>query len=180
MGRGHNSSGSTASLCVQAPTFKRPSCGLAVRVNGLHQHERTLLRSAKSSALSVECVLPSSLAPHPLRLTATMSSGVSWQLSRIWLHDNFNGPPALGMFTPIGLYGKMTAYLSRLLSTATARCVRGSFFTCRVDYVSGRQTILRGSLGSGDNVCPLTSNFPLLFGNSYLSASCWSLSTLLR
>jgi hypothetical protein len=37
-----------------------------------------------------------------------------------------------------------------------------------VDYVSGRQTIFRGSLGSDDNVC--TMPFPLWFNYSHLSA----------
>jgi hypothetical protein len=147
-----------------------------VRVNGLHLApspmivNEPLLYSAKSLGLSVECVLPSSLRPHPLKFTAAMDSGDGWQLSRIWAWDKSNpediGP--LAVLLPVGLYGKISAYLLQMRSTAPARRIHGGFLTVSLDHVSGRETIFWGSLGSGDNVC--TMPFPPLFSKSCLLA----------
>jgi hypothetical protein len=94
-------------------------------------------------------------------------------LSSIWhwnkLDPNDIGP--LGVLLPVGLYGKIPVYFSQSQLTAVARCLHGSFLTSRLDYVSGRETLFRGSLGSGANVC--TMPFPLWFNCSYLSALRW-------
>jgi hypothetical protein len=93
--------------------------------------------------------------------------GASWQLSRIWSWDGDIGP--LGVFLPLGLYGMITVYLSRFQLTALARRIHGSSLTLRVYYVSGRETLFRGSLGSGHNVCTIMPCL-LSFNESHLSA----------
>jgi hypothetical protein len=88
---------------------------------------------------------------------------MSWQLSQIWLrHDSEV------LFLAIGLYSKIPMYFSESRLTTLTRHIPGSFFTVHVDYESGRETLFRGSLGSGGNVC--TMPFPLVFNHSCLSA----------
>jgi hypothetical protein len=102
-----------------------------------------------------------------------MGPQASWQLSGMWSWDKADpdeiGP--LGVLLPVGLYGKITVYLSQLPVTATTRRLYDSFLTIYVGYVSGRETLFWGSLGGGDNVC--TMPFPVLFNESHLSAL-WS------
>jgi hypothetical protein len=146
--------------------------GVVRRVSGFHLApspmivNEPLLRSAKSLGLSVECVLPSSLRSHPLEFTAAMDSGEGWQLSRIWTWNKSNpedvGP--LAVVLPVGLYGKISAYLSQMQSTAPVRRIHGGFLTVSLYHVSGRETLFRGSLGSGGNVC--TMPFPPLCSKS--------------
>jgi hypothetical protein len=137
------------------------------------EEEQTLLRSAESRGLSVERIAPSSLRPHRLAFTDTMDPGTLWRLSSIWLWNKANpgdiGP--LGVFLPVGLYGKIPICFSRSQLTAVARCLHGSFLTSRLDYVSRRETLFRGSLGSGGNVC--TVPFALWSNYSHLLAL-WS------
>jgi hypothetical protein len=104
---------------------------------------------------------------------ASGDSTATWNLSSIWFSPFEEHPVTtpLSVFLPIGLYGKIYVYLSKLQLTATARCVHGSFFTVHVDYVSRWQTLFRGPLGSGTNVRILRS--PLSFNESHLAAL-WS------
>jgi hypothetical protein len=99
---------------MTAPMIKRWTYGHAVRASRLHEHERTLLRSAKRLGLSVEGVLPSTFRPRPVNSAATMDY-VGWQLPEIWVWDksdpNQIGP--LGILLPLGLYGKIMTHLSR-------------------------------------------------------------------
>jgi hypothetical protein len=98
---------------------------------------------------------------------------MSWQLSTIWSPlaiEEETGP--IGMFLAIGLYGKISVYFSRSQLRASARRIHRGVLAIGVDYVSGRETIVRGSLGRGSNVC--TMLFPLLFDKSRLSALWWS------
>jgi hypothetical protein len=91
-----------------------------------------------------------------------------WQLSRIWSwHSSGVGP--FSFFLAIGLYGKIPVYFSQSRLTALTRHIPGSFLTVHVDYVPGRQTIFRGSLGRDGNVCSMPSL--LSFDYSHLSAS---------
>jgi hypothetical protein len=91
---------------------------------------------------------------------------MSWQLSTIWSWD-----APVGMFLSIGLYGTIPVYFSQSQLTAAARRLHSSFLTGRLDYELGRETLFRGSLGSGGNVC--TMPVPLLFDESRFLAL-WS------
>jgi hypothetical protein len=119
------------------------------------EEERTLLRSAKEAGLSVEDVRLSSLRPHSHQSTTTMDPGASWQLSKVWSWDKVApgdiGP--LAVVLPVGLYGEVTACFSPFSLTATARRIHGSFLDVHVDYLSGRETLFRGSLRRSSNVC---------------------------
>jgi hypothetical protein len=136
-----------------------------------------VLRSAKAGLISRMSLSFLPLRPHPLKFTAIMNSGASWQLPRIWLWNKTDpediGP--LAALMSVGLYGKITTYPSQLQLTTTARRLHGSFLTVHVDYVSGRGTIFRGSLGGGSNVW--IRPFPILFNKSHLSALWLSPST---
>jgi hypothetical protein len=104
------------------------------------------------------------LPTHSFQVDHTVDySMFYWQL--IWSEN------ALASFLPIGLYGKIPVYFSQSQLTAVARRLHGSFLTSRLDYVSRRETLFRGSLGSGGNVC--TMPFPLWFNYSYLPALWW-------
>jgi hypothetical protein len=126
-----------------------------------------LLRSAKETGLSVEGDVPTMLCPYPFQGATTADYRMSWQLSRIWSWDDSEVGP-VSLFLAIGFYGKITVYLSQSRLTALTRHISGSVFTVHVDYGSGRETLFRGSLGRGANVC--TMPFPLWFKYSYLSA----------
>jgi hypothetical protein len=96
-----------------------------------------------------------------------------WQLSSIWSPltiEEVTGP--IGMFLAIGLYGKISVHFSRSQLTASARRIHRGVLALSVDYIPGRETISRGSLGYGSNV--RTMLFPLLFDESRLSALWWS------
>jgi hypothetical protein len=99
-----------------------------------------------------------------------MDSGASWLLSRIWFWAKNNpsdiGP--LGVFLPLGLYGKMNAHLSLSQLTAKARRLHSSLLHVHVDYISGREAILRGSLGRSSDVRIMS--FPLLLDDLQVSA----------
>jgi hypothetical protein len=114
----------------------------------------------------VSFLTPSILPTHSFQVDHTIDySMLYWQL--IWSDSE----SALASFLPIGLYGKIPVYLSQSQLTAMARRLHGSFLTGRLDYVSRRDTLFRGSLGSGANVC--TMPFPLWFKYSHLSALWW-------
>jgi hypothetical protein len=102
-----------------------------------------------------------------------MDPGAHGPPSSIWLWNKFdpNDTGPLGVFLPVGWYGKIPVYFSQSQLTAVARRLHRSFLTGRLDYVSRRETLFRGSLGSGGNVC--TMPFPLWFNYSYLSAVWW-------
>jgi hypothetical protein len=134
------------------------------------QHERTLLRSAKDAGLSVEGVLPSMLCPCPFHDAATADYSMYWQLSQIWSWDTSQVGP-FGLFPAIGLYGEIPVHRSQVQLIAFARRVHRSVLDVDVGYVSGRQTICRGSLGRDNDVCSML--FPLWFNYSHLSAL-WS------
>jgi hypothetical protein len=99
-----------------------------------------------------------------------MDSGASWLLSRIWFWAKTNpsdiGP--LGVFLPLGLYGEIDAYVAVSQLTAKARRLHRGLLHVHVDYVSGREAILWGSLGRSSNV--RTMPLLLLFDDSQLSA----------
>jgi hypothetical protein len=97
------------------------------------------------------------------------SRPLGW-LSSIWLWNTIvpNDIGPLGVFLPVGLYGKIPVYFSQSQLTAVARRLHGSFLTGRLDYVSRRETLLQGSLGSDGNVC--TMPLPLWSNYSHLSA----------
>jgi hypothetical protein len=139
----------------------------------MYGQEQTLLRSAKGLGLSVEPICPT-FSPFPLKFAATMNhyvdgDGARWDLSRIWAlntyYDFYIGP--LGFFLPVGLYGKITAYVSQSLLIAADRRICDGSLNVHVDHVSRSETNRRGSLGSGGNVCILP--FSLLFDEPYLS-----------
>jgi hypothetical protein len=102
-----------------------------------------------------------------------MDPGAYGPPSNIWLWNKTDpeeiGP--LGVFLPVGLYGKIPVYISQSQLTAMARRLHGSFLTGRLDYVSGRETLFWGSLGSGGNVC--TMPFALWSKYSHLLALWW-------
>jgi hypothetical protein len=99
-----------------------------------------------------------------------MNSSTLGGFSNIWHWNKLDitdiGP--VSVFLPVGLYGKIPICFSRSQLTAVARCLHGSFLTSRLDYVSRRETIFRGSLGRGGNVCTVPS--PLWSNYSHLSA----------
>jgi hypothetical protein len=81
---------------------------------------------------------------HPLfvlilsAFTAVMDSGTSWHLSGIWSWEKTNptdiGP--LGVLLPVGLYGKLSAYLSLSQLTANVRHLHSGILNVHVDHVS--------------------------------------------
>jgi hypothetical protein len=82
-----------------------------------------------------------------------------WGLPVIWQRTGTGNIRPLCLLLPVGLYGKITTYLREPQSITTARRIHSGFFIVHVGYVSGRKTILWGSLGSGRNVCTMPCHF---------------------
>jgi hypothetical protein len=115
----------------------------------------------------VSFLTPSLLPTQSSQVDHTIDYSIfDWQM--IWLEGTLQ---RVCVFLPIGLYGKIPVYFSQSQLTAVARRLHGSVLPGRLDYASRRETLFRGSLGSGGNVC--TMPFPLWFNYSHLLAL-WS------